>query len=348
MTSQLQTRFLITRLSAIGDCVLTMPMACALRDAFPQAWIGWLAEAPGASLLQGHAALDEVIVAPRRVLQDPVELWKLRGKLRTYKIDITLDPQGLTKSSVLGWLTGAKQRIGFHSPVGREISRWFNNCKITSRQSHVVDRYRELLSVLDIQPGKVRFDVPRQPGATQVMAQWLKEQNLTTQAFAIINAGAGWDSKVWLPERYAAVSRHLLAKHGLPTVVVWAGDREEGWAKEVVAGSQQAARMAPNTTLPELAALSRHARLFVGSDTGPLHLAAAVGVPCAGVYGPTNPAECGPYGSVHRSVQTFLQKGSVKERRKAENVAMQAVTVEQVSAACDQVMENSRASRAAA
>jgi heptosyltransferase-1 len=347
MPSPAQPRFLITRLSAIGDCILTMPLACALRDAFPQAWIGWLAEKGGASLLQGHPALNEVIVAPKRVLRSPGELWKLRGKLRSLRIDTTLDPQGLTKSAALAWISGARQRIGFRTPVGRELSPWLNNCLVTSRQSHVVNRYRELLSVLDVMPGAVRFDVPRQPGATQLMNSWLAGEHLSGAPLAVINPGAGWDSKLWSTERYAAVARYLHAEFGLRTLVIWAGEREKAWAEQIVAGSGASARLAPNTSLPELAALLRHAQLFVGSDTGPLHLAAAVGVPCVGVYGPTDPAECGPFGPANRAVQTYLQTGSCRERRQAENLAMQAVTVEQVCEACHTVLKQARAQQAA-
>src|ERR1043165_3325745 len=105
MTADAQPRFLITRLSAIGDCILTMPLACALRDAFPEAWIGWLAGKGGAAVVQGPPAIDEVIISPRHVLQKPRELWKMWGVLKSLKIDITIDPQGLSKSAALGWLT---------------------------------------------------------------------------------------------------------------------------------------------------------------------------------------------------------------------------------------------------
>jgi len=347
MKNYQQPRFLITRLSAIGDCILTMPLACALRDAFPQAWIGWLAEGGGASLLQGHPALDEVIVSPKHVLHSPRQTWQLRSKLRSLNIGTTLDPQGLFKSAIMGWLSGAKRRIGFRAPVGRECSNWMNNTLVKSREPHVVDRYRELLQPLDVQPTTVRFDVPRQSGATQVVASWLDQQRLAKQPFAVINPGAGWGSKIWPAERYTAIAHTLHREHGLPSVVVFAGGREKSWAEQIVAGSHGGACLAPHTTLPELAALLRHSRLFVGSDTGPLHLAAAVGVPCVGVYGPTPPTECGPYGPGHRTVQTYLQAGSCRERRKAENLAMQAVTVEQVAAACHDALTQTALSRAA-
>lgn len=338
-------RFLISRLSAIGDCILTMPLACALRDAFPQAWIGWLAEKGGASLLQGHPAIDEVIIAPKRVLRRPSELWKLWGQLHSLQIDITLDPQGLLKSAILARLTGAKRRIGFAAPVGREGSAWLNNELVTSRCPHVVDRYRELLGPLGVEPSTVRFDVPRPAANQKSIAAWLYSQHLDQKPFVVLNPGAGWDSKLWPAERYAEVSRYLEAEHDLRSVVVWALEKEREWAKQIVAQSGGSAIMAPNTSLPDLAALLRRTTLYVGSDSGPLHLAAAVGCPCVGIYGPTDPAECGPYGTCHLTVQAYLQTGNSRQRRRGPNVAMQAVSVAQVTAACTTVLQQQQAPR---
>jgi lipopolysaccharide heptosyltransferase I len=345
MTNPDQPRFLITRLSAIGDCILTMPLACALRDAFPDAWIGWVTEKGCASLLQEHAALDEVIIVPKQLLYKPKLLVRVRRQLQALDIDTTLDPQGFIKSSVLGWLSGAKRRIGFRAPVGRELSPWFNNTLVTSKEPHVVDRYRELLAPLGVQPGPVRFDVPRSAAALQSISAWLYSQQLDHQPLAVLNPGAGWPSKLWPLDRFATVSRFLLEEHSLRTVVVWCGEQERYWAKQIVAGSGGAAILAPNTTLPDLAALLRLSTVFVGSDTGPLHLAAAVGLPCVGIYGPTPPAESGPYGEGHRSVQTYLQEGTCRERKKAPNLAMQAVTAEQVIQACTSILAPLRTSK---
>jgi heptosyltransferase I len=339
MNSTSQPRFLIIRLSAIGDCILTMPLACALRDAYPSAWIGWVAEKAGAQLLHNHPALDEVIVVPKGILRSPSKLLDVRSRLRALQVDVTLDPQGLLKSAMQAWLTGAKRRIGFRAPIGREMSWILSSELVTSQQPHVVDRYRELLGPLGVEPGPVRFDVPCSGPAMRSMSAWLYAQQLDHQPLAVLNPGAGWDSKVWPAERYAAVSRFLLEEHSLRTIVAWSGERERMWAKQIVAQSAGAASLAPNTSLPDLAALLRMSSLFVGSDTGPLHLAAAVGVPCVGIYGPTEPSESGPYGSQHQCVQTYFQQGTCRERRRGTNAAMQAVTVEQVILACSAILQ---------
>ncbi len=338
MPAESQPRFLITRLSAIGDCVLTMPLACALREAFPHAWIGWVAERGGASLLEGHPALDQVIVAPKGVLKSPQKLWDLRKQLQSLRPDIALDPQGLLKSAIISWLSGAKRRIGFRPPVGREQSHWINNQLVTCTQRHVVHRYRELLTALDVEPAAVRFDLPNPMQNQRSIAAWLYSQHLDDKPIALINPGAGWNSKLWPADRYAAVARLLESERDLRSVVVWADERERAWAKQIVAAANGAATLAPNTSLPDLAALARKACIFIGSDTGPLHIAAAVGTPCVGIYGPTDPADCGPFGPANRTVQSYLQTGSSRERRNAENVAMQAITAEQVHAACCDIL----------
>ena len=133
-------RFLIVRLSAIGDAIQTMPVACALRERFPQAFIAWAVEKRAAALLEGHPAIDELILLPRGWLKSPRGVWQLRRRLRDLQIDTTIDVQSLSKSSILAWLSGARRRIGFGNPGGRELSKWFNNERVDPTAVHVVDR----------------------------------------------------------------------------------------------------------------------------------------------------------------------------------------------------------------
>jgi ADP-heptose:LPS heptosyltransferase len=296
-------------------------------------------------LLEGYPGLDEVVVVPRDWLKSFGQLRRLRQELRARRFDVAIDPQSLTKSSMLGWLSGAPQRIGFAAPQGRELSLWLNNQCILPRQEHVVQRYLELLRPIvgstDLAP-HFELLVRQQPRIERFL-----EQAELTAAFAVINPGAGWDSKLWLPERFGQVARHLGEQHALSSVVVWAGDRERAWAERIVALGGGHAWLAPETNLPELARLLQRARLCVAADTGPLHLAAAVGTRCVGMYGSTLPSVCGPYGSQHVSVQAFYQSGSARQRRAADNDAMQAIEVPMVTRACDQALAALSPQRAA-
>ncbi len=330
-------RILITRLSAVGDCILTMPVACALRRRFPDAFLTWVAEPGAAKLLRGHECLDELIVVKKGWLKSPSLVWKLRGQLRRLRPDITVDPQGLTKSSIVAYLSGAKRRIGFAKPRGRELSTWLNNELRQPTKQHLVDCQLELLQSLGVTAPAVRFRVPREVAAIEAMVTYLKAIDQTSD-FVVINTGAGWYSRVWPAERYGAVARHLGEKHGLPTIVVWAGPRERAWAHETAELSGGHATLAPPTSLAELAELLRRAKLYIGSDTGPMHLAAAVGTRCVALFGTTRPQDSGPYGSQHVCVQEYYQAGTCRQRRKASNDAMRAIRVETARQACDSAL----------
>ena len=250
---------------------------------------------------------------------------------------MALDAQSLTKSSAAGWLSGARTRVGFAAPQGRELALWLNNCRVSTSHEHIVEKHLDLLAGFGAAPHEVQFNVPVDAKAEKTIDTWLAQHGPAGR-FAIINTGAGWDSKLWPAERYAQVAAQLGRRYGTPSVVVWAGDRERGWAEEIVAAANGHATLAPDTKLPELAALLRKGTLFLGSDTGPLHLAAAVGTPCLGLYGPTRPQDCGPYGPRHRTLQAYLQEGTSRERRGSDNSAMRAIEVEQVLAACGEML----------
>ncbi|MEN6406542.1 MAG: glycosyltransferase family 9 protein [Thermoguttaceae bacterium] len=330
-------RILIVRLSAIGDVIQSMPIACALRERFPDAFLTWIVEQRSAELLQNHPALDEVLTVPRGWLKSPKTLWRLRRQLRGRRFDIALEAQGLTKAAILARLSGAPRRLGFGPPWGRELSPWLNTESVDTPGPHIVERNLQLLRPLGIESPTVQFSVPERPEDAQT-AERILDKFQVGRGFALINVGAGWPSKLWPMDRYGAVAAHLGAAGGLPTLVLWAGEGERAMAERVVAGSQGHARLAPKTTLSELAALARRARLFLGSDTGPLHLAAAVGTPCVGLYGPWPKDIHGPYGPQHIALQKAFFKGSTRGRRTASPELMAAITTADVCEACDRIL----------
>jgi lipopolysaccharide heptosyltransferase I len=328
------------RLSAIGDTVLSVPVLCALRRQFPQATLGWIVERTSAPLLRGHADLDHLIEVPRGWLKSPRLVWNIRRQMRQLGFDLSLDLQGLTKSSFTAWLSGAKRRMGFARSEfeGRELSTRINNELVAPKADHVVDRGLELLRPLGVQNPLAEFRLPMYEEADAAAARFIRERGLGA-GFAVINTGAGWPSKLWPAERYAAVARRLGQSRGVPSVVAWAGAAELEIAHKIVILAGGHAHMAPPTSLTELASLARRARLFVGSDTGPLHIAAAVGTPCVGLYGPMPARRCGPYGSQNIALQNANLDGKLKNRRSAANEAMLAICSDEVSAACDAILD---------
>jgi ADP-heptose:LPS heptosyltransferase len=169
------------------------------------------------------------------------------------------------------------------------------------------------------------------------MVKFILERGLGG-GFAVINTGAGWPSKLWPAERYAEVARHLGRIRNLPTVIAWAGAAERQMAGEIIIRGGGYAQLALPTSLTDLAELARRARLFIGSDTGPLHIAAAVGTPCVGLYGPMPARRCGPYGPQHIALQSTSFTGKLKNRRTANNETMLSIGVDAVCEACDAIL----------
>jgi len=337
MAAHVSPRILIVRLSAIGDVLHGLPVLFALREALPQAYLAWVVEGRTSELLRDHPALDEIISVSRGWLKKPGAVWNLRRRLRELRFDIAIDLQGLTKSAAAAWLSGAPRRIGFAGQDGREISRWFNNELVLPSGTHVVERNLELLRALAIEPRKVVFGLHGERSARDAARSMLEGARLDGR-FVLINPGAGWPSKLWPSERYAAVAHELGKRHAISSLVVWAGEQERRWAQQIVAGSGGFARLAPATSLSELAALAERAALFLGSDTGPMHLAAAVGTPCVALFGPSPGERNGPYGAGHVVLQKMRLTGSSRARRTASDEAMRAITVDDVSTACAQLL----------
>lgn len=340
-------RVLIARTSAIGDTILTAPVACRIRDAFPDAFVAWVVEEKSAAFVVDHPAIDEAVVLPRGWFTDWSKLRDARRRLRSLRVDIAIDCQGLTKTALACWLSGARVRVGLRGDHGRELSTWMNNRLVEPNRPHVTDRSLALVESIGalVDSGdRPRWDLPQDAAAARRVGSWLAGQPRLTDApggFAVINPGASWDSKLWENDRFATLARRLLDAEGLPSVVVWGGEREHGWALAIAAASGGAAVAAPRTSLVELAELLRQARLVVSPDTGPMHLAVAVGAPTVGLFGVTRPEECGPYGWPHEAVQRRYHDGSRRERRGADNSAMREIGVDDAYDACLAVLQRS-------
>ena len=313
---------LVTRLSHIGDCLLTLPMVDAIKQQLPDARVCWAVESPSHKLLELHPAVDELIVVPKRWAAKPSCWLPLRQRLRQQKFDVVIDPQGITKSAALGWLSGARKRIGIRGRWGRELSPWLNNCLVTTQASHVVDRSIELLAGLDLDVDRFqrRFQLPVCSQAQARIDRWLlrgpDQADFSRDQFAVINPGGTWASKRWEMDRFGKLASELNRQHSWSSVIVWAGSEEREMAEQIHRVAGGAAVIAEETSLTELGALCHRAGFFIGSDTGPLHLATAVGTPCVGLYGTTRPEESGAWGPQHIAIQKWYQSGSCRQRRK--------------------------------
>ena len=336
-------RFLISRMSAIGDSILTLPVACALRERYPNASISWVVEEKSAPVVRHHRAIDQLIVLERGWFTSPRRIRDVSHQLRDLAIDVAIDCQGMTKSGLACYLSAARHRIGYCGKHAREFSRWFSTTQVQPVFHHLTDRSLELLTPLGIHSPRVHWDLPV---ATDARAWARRFRNtISTSRIAILNPGATWHSKRWLPERFGATARYLHDRYGYMSIAVWGTPLDRSMAAEIVATSNGTAILAPETDLQHLAAMIETADLFVSNDTGPLHMAVAVGTRTIGLYGATRPGDSGPYGQT--AIQMAYESGSSKQRRNASNAAMCAIGVEHVCEAIDEIEQERKLTVAA-
>jgi heptosyltransferase-1 len=322
-------RVLIVRTSALGDVVHALPVLTALRRQLPEARIGWVVEEGMAPVLGGHPDLDELIVVRLRQWRKvsrrgTAELGGFLSELRRFSADVALDLMGNHKAGVISRLSGARTRIGFARPHRREpSSAIFINRPVVPRGVHAVDRMLSLLDALGLPPEPADFGPEklfREEPALEI-----------TGPFALLHPGAGWANKRYPPAWWGKATRLLQVETGLPTWVAAARGEEE-LAAEVEAASEGAARVMPAPDLPTLAALIRRARLMLGGDTGPSHLARALGTPLVMVMGPTDPERHGPYGDPQGAVYKRLPCSFCYQRLPETKACLFEVPPRQVAA----------------
>ncbi len=306
-------KFLIVRLGSLGDVIHGIPTAAALRSRFPDAQIDWLVDPRYVELLELVECIDRPIAFdPRDVRIGGGEALSVLKSLRAARYDAVVDLQGLLKSAVLGRLVGAGQTIGFPRAHLREpLARLFyTDAPDPGTAPHVISKSLGLLRALDVSDQTVRFPI-RFPRTDTVRAVVDRPGQ---DGYAILNPGAAWPNKRWPAERFGAVAASIRGEHGWRSVVLW-GPGEEGLAASVAAASQGAADVAPSTTIADLVGIARAAKLMVSGDTGPLHIAGAVGTPIVALFGPTSPERNGPWAARDVSLSRFATCSCRYERR---------------------------------
>jgi len=325
------SRILVVRLGSLGDLVHTLPAVAALRRAHPAATIDWLVDAPHRDFLSLVPVVSSLVVLRER----GVGAWlAARRQLRANRYDVAADFQGLIKSAALARLSGANRVIGFDKPGLREpLAALFYTERVgVDEQLHVVRKNLRLAAALGAAETPLEF--PIAVASSETIDRFVRGR----APFALINPGAAWPNKRWPPDRLAAVARTLRSTHGLESVVLW-GPGESALAEAVVADSGGAAAAAPPTGLRDLLALARHAKLIVSGDTGPLHIACALGVPSVSLFGPTTPARNGPWDPHDIAIARYDGCDCHYERRCRRSVdrwCLGGITVPEVCAAIDE------------
>lgn len=335
-------RILIVRLSAIGDAVLTLPVLCALRRRFPDAFLAWVTEPGPARILRGHRALDELIELPKGWMKSVRNLREIRRRLRELRFDAVVDPQSLTKSALPAWLSGAKYRIGLARPFGRELAPLLNNVVVRTTGPHVVQHMLQLVRPLGGDADLVEFGLPSAPDAAAAANEVLRATGMTGR-FLAVNPGAEGGLREWPADRYAELVRRIWHTYQVPSLILWGTPREQATANRIAHLAGEGSCAAPPTSLTTLIAVLRRATLLVSHDTGPLHMAAAVGTRCVGLYGPTWPEYSGPFGPGHIVVRGGWRAPHPLRWRSAPADVMLQIPTEEVFRACAALLRRDRA-----
>jgi len=352
-------RVLIVRIGAMGDVLHAMPAVAALRQLHPEWFIGWAIEPRWSDLLQiagdpndlqqiegrfdARALVDRwYSVAAGAWKRRPIslktrsEVLSLRAVLRDERFDVCVDMQGAVKSAVVGRMAGAALFAGAARPRER-VARWLYGQKLDVISTHVVEQGCELLGTAvceRLRPARVTLpmDEMHERWASQVVGD---------ERFCLISAGGGWGSKIWPAERFGQVAAKL-GRAGVPSVVN-CSPQGSSEAERVVETSEGFARAVP-CSVGQLIALARRAAVVIGGDTGPLHLAAALERPVVGIYGPTDPARNGPYGTRSRVLRDATSATSHKRVAVAEEGMLQ-IGVDDVLTAAMEMLGEVRGSR---
>lgn len=334
-------KILFIKLSAIGDVVQTLPALEAIKKSYPDSIISWVVEEAAAGILEGHPFIDRILVSRRkawiRMLKNPLTIFSalrsLIGFIRTLRdtrYDIAIDFQGLLKSGIIMGLVRAERKIGFDKT--REFSNLFLNERLPKYdiERHALDRY---------------LDVARHLGATDVRAACTLpiERELLTVAEKVaqltkngkrlvaVNPVARWKTKLWSERKFAELADRLISEKN--AVVVFTGSPDDRNVIDRIIGmmKEKALNWAGETNLKELAALAKLSDLFITTDTGPMHIAAAAGAKIIALFGPTAPWRTGPYGGDHIVIRKGLVCSPCFNRRCNKGVrCMEEITVEEV------------------
>jgi len=331
-------KILLIKPSSLGDVVMALPALSALRRSFPQARISWLIRPEFAPLLEGHPHLDEIILFDRKLhakaWYSPTagrDLLCLISRLRQSRFDVVLDLQGLFRTGLLSWLSGCRQRFG---PRWREMAHLFYTTSIPPRLAwiHVVDYYLKLVAALGASDLRAEFVLPEKPEARAVALDLLSSHKVDRDRYAIVIPGSAQASKCWPPERFAALVDRLASAHGL-TVAATGGRSESAMIERIRSlAKHPPINLAGQTSLPMLVEVLRRAKLVVSNDTGPGHIASALGRPLVMMFSWSNPLRVGPYGRPQCIVARDVSDRGLANRSRNRLHSIQNITLDEVYA----------------
>ena len=331
---------LIVKLSAIGDVVHTLPSLSALRNHYPDAHISWVVEESAADIIKNHPHLDRVIISYRKrwiqSLKDLRSLEKTMREIRSFiktvkdrRYDVAIDFHGLFKSAVIVHLSRARRKLGYDSM--QELSGIFYNEKIyENMEAHAVDRYLDFIRHLGGETGNPEFIIPIEEENKKRVERLFDANHIDiNEPFVAINPVAFWETKLWPDEKFARLADRIVDE--LEIKVVFTGGNGRKKIERIQSFMKQTAiNLEGRTSLKDLAYLYGLSTLLVTTDSGPMHIAAAVGTPAVALFGPTDPSLTGPYGKGHTVIRRDVECSPCFRKKCKTLECMREIAVEEV------------------
>lgn len=345
-------KILIVKLSAIGDVIHTLPSLNAIRKHYADAHITWLVEEAASSLVVGHEALNRVIISKRKqwikkkigpsCLKNIKEAYQFIKKLRDTEYDLIIDFHGLLKSGVLIALARGKRKIGFDKGMEHmEHSYIFLNERIppVNMDNHALLRNLMLINAIGIKSKEIEYKLPVSDHTRRFLDSILERRRIKgSKLLVAINPVAKWETKLWDNRNFALLADKLIEKYNA-SVIFTGSQSDRSTIKDIMSFmSKKAVNLAGETTLKTLAALYEKTKFLISTDTGPMHMAAAVGTPVIALFGPTAPWRTGPFGSEHKILRSGLDCSPCFKRQCSTIDCMKQISVEQVLNAANSIL----------
>jgi lipopolysaccharide heptosyltransferase I len=346
-------RFLVLRLGAVGDVIRTLPAVKALKEYYPSSHIAWVVEEPSKALLASQPEIDEVILFPRKKwtkgIRSAGKMFTTMGEvlgfardLQSRKFDTALDFHGILKSGLISFFSGASRRIGFDRGSSKEGNFLFSNVRV-KLQNEKVSRYRRNFSLLkgiglEVNGFKQGLHIPKKDH--EYVDSFFNRLSMPEKS-PLIAIHPGTSSKTsykrWMPNLYSQLADRVVRELGASVIFTW-GPEELNWVEDIQRKMKEASILAPETeSLTQLGEVYRRCRLYVGGDTGPMHIASFMKIPVIVIYGPTDPIVNEPLGP-HRKVRKDVGCNPCRNRSCRELTCLKAVTVDDVFKAVEEVL----------
>lgn len=347
-------KILVLRLSAVGDVIRTLPAVKAIKTHFPTASITWMVEEPSKALIESQPEIDEVILFPRQRWSEGLKSlkgwWRTIKEVRIFiqalrrkKFDVVLDFHGILKSGLLSFLSGSPQRIGYERGTSKEGNFLFSNIKVKLPKEKIsrFDRNFNLLKGmgLEVKPEGYPLYIPTED--REYVKSFFNRLFPPPQSPSIaIHPGTSPKTlyKRWMPDQYAQLADRLVRELEATVLFTW-GPGELDWVKRIQERMKESSLLGPQTlSLTQLGEVYRHCDLYIGGDTGPMHIASLMGTPVVVIYGPTDPMVNEPFGK-HRKVRKQIDCNPCRSRSCEKMDCLKAVTVDDVFKAAKESLD---------